>query len=43
MAEAYYGVPEDLKQECLRRIPQDIKAVLLRFDRCRIPRKEREA
>ena len=43
MAEAYYGVPEDLKQECLRRIPQDIKAVLLRFDRCRIPRKERKA
>ena len=28
IAEAYFGVPEDLKQECLRRIPEEIAEVL---------------
>ena len=28
MAEAYYGVPEELKQECLHRLPEDMRAVL---------------
>ena len=32
MAEAFYGVPEELKQECRARLPQDLLAVLLRFD-----------
>ncbi len=33
MAEAYYGVPEDLKAECRRRIEPDMVAVLDRFER----------
>ena len=31
IAEAYYGVPQRLKDECLKRIPDDMKAVLLEF------------
>ena len=31
IAEAYYGVPQRLKEECLKRIPPDMKAVLLEF------------
>ena len=27
MAEAYYGVPDDLKQECIKRIPKDFAAI----------------
>ena len=33
MAEAFYGVPEDLKEECRRRITPEMRAVLDRFDR----------
>lgn len=31
MAEAFYGVPEDLKAECRRRLPSDLLSVLDRF------------
>ena len=30
MAEAFYGVPEDLKAECLARIPEDMAEVVVR-------------
>ena len=33
MAEAYYGVPEELKEECLKRIPEDMAGVLAQFER----------
>lgn len=33
MAEAFYGVPEELKQECRSRLPQDLLQILTRFDR----------
>ena len=32
MAEAFYGVPEELKAECRKRLPVDMLEVLLRFD-----------
>ena len=32
MAEAFYGVPEDLKAECRKRIPRNMRSVLQRFD-----------
>ena len=32
IAEAYYGVPEELKQEALCRLPDDLKDILLRFE-----------
>ena len=32
MAEAYYGVPEELKAECRKRLPGDLLEVLNRFD-----------
>jgi len=36
MAEAFYGVPEALKQACRRYLPADLLAVLTRFDaQCR--------
>ena len=28
IAEAYYGIPEDLIKECLSRIPEEMKAAL---------------
>ena len=31
MAEAYYGVPQELKEECRRRLPQDILEVIDAF------------
>ena len=33
MAEAFYGVPEELKTECRRRISPEMEDVLVRFDR----------
>ncbi|MBQ3504152.1 MAG: ADP-ribosylglycohydrolase family protein [Oscillospiraceae bacterium] len=33
MAEAFYGVPEELKEQCRRRLHQSLLGVLLRFDR----------
>lgn len=32
IAEAFYGVSDNLKEECMSRIPQDLQNVLLRFD-----------
>ena len=32
MAEAFYGVPESIKQECVNRLSEDIMSVLERFD-----------
>ena len=32
IAEAFYGVPEELKQECLYRLPRDLKEVLIELD-----------
>ena len=32
MAEAFYGVPEELKAECRKRLPGDLQEVLIRFD-----------
>jgi ADP-ribosylglycohydrolase len=31
IAEAFYGVPDDLKQECENRLPDDLLAVLKKF------------
>ena len=33
IAEAFYGVPEELKIECRRRLPEDMLKVLNRFER----------
>ena len=33
MAEAFYGVPEIIKSECVNRLPKDILKVLERFDK----------
>jgi len=35
VAEAFYGVPETLKEECRARLPRDMRAVLARFDEAR--------
>ena len=35
MAEAFYGVPKELRIECLLRLPGDIREVTARFDRMR--------
>ena len=32
IAEAFYGVPEELKAECRRRLPEDLLEVLRRFE-----------
>lgn len=32
IAEGFYGVPEDLKQQCRQRLPGELLAVLQRFD-----------
>ena len=32
VAEAFYGVPEELKAECRKRLPEDLLEVLNRFD-----------
>lgn len=32
IAEGFYGVPEDLKQECRNRLPEQLLKVLLHFD-----------
>ena len=33
MAEAYYGIPDFIKTECRRRLPDDMKAVCERFEK----------
>lgn len=37
MAEAFYGIPENLKREARRRLPEDLRAVLERFEKKRTP------
>ena len=32
IAEAFYGVPEELKEECRSRLPKELLVVLMRFD-----------
>ena len=32
MAEAFYGVPDELKEECRKRLPDKLKKVLTRFE-----------
>ena len=32
MAEAFWGVPEELKKECCSRLPDDLLEVLRRFE-----------
>ena len=34
IAEGFYGIPEDLKQECHNRLPEQLRGVLRRFDDC---------
>ena len=33
MAEGYYGVPEELKQQCQEKLPEDLRKVLRRFEK----------
>jgi ADP-ribosylglycohydrolase len=33
IAEGFYGVSEQLKQECLNRLPDELKTVLEQFDK----------
>lgn len=40
MAEAFYGVPEELKEECRERITPEMREILERFDKVRKPGKE---
>lgn len=32
MAEAFYGIPEPLKEQCRNRLPEELRNVLLRFE-----------
>ena len=32
IAEGFYGVPEDLKEECRKRLPKDLRSILEQFD-----------
>lgn len=34
IAEGFYGVPEELKKECRKRLPKDLQKVLQQFDDC---------
>ena len=34
IAEGFYGVPDNLKQECMTRLPEDLKEILIRFEAC---------
>ena len=33
IAEGYYGVPEELKQQCQEKLPEDLRKVLRRFEK----------
>jgi ADP-ribosylglycohydrolase len=33
IAEAFYGVPEELKRKCRTRLPDELEAILLRFEK----------
>ena len=32
IAEGFYGVPEELKEECRNRLPKELRTILERFD-----------
>ena len=32
MAEAFYGIPEEMKEGCRRRLPEDMLEVMAHFD-----------
>lgn len=34
IAEGFYGVPEELRTECLKRLPDDLRGVVERFENC---------
>lgn len=34
IGEGFYGIPEELKEECRSRLPKDLLKVLLRFEKC---------
>jgi len=40
IAKGFYGVPEELKEKCRNRLPEDLKSVLIRFDE-NLAKKER--
>lgn len=42
MAEAFYGIPEDLREECRKRLPEDMRKVLQLFNEHRIQKKEQQ-
>ena len=42
MAEAFYGVPTELKAECEKRLPEDMREILYRFNGRRQPQKARQ-
>ncbi|MBO4261991.1 MAG: ADP-ribosylglycohydrolase family protein, partial [Clostridia bacterium] len=35
VAEAFYGVPEELREECRKRVPEDLWEVGERFEKAR--------
>ena len=37
LAEAFYGVPEELKEECRARLPEEFLEILERFERVALP------
>ena len=37
IAEAFYGVPEELKEECRKRLPEDMRKVLDQFEEAVLP------
>lgn len=40
MAEAFYGIPKNLKQEAQRRLPENLRVVLERFEKIRCKSRE---
>ncbi len=38
IAEAYYGIDEEYKEETLKRLPEDLKQIVADFEECRINR-----
>ena len=38
IAEAYYGIPEDLKVQIKGKLPSDMRTVLLRFNKEKLPK-----
>lgn len=42
IAEGFYGCPDDLHEECVKRIPADMREVLFAFDMMREERRDGE-